>query len=248
MFSVAWNSFATLAVASFSPDPVVVGTTDAFAITGILNYDIIETDNTSSDPIIVQPCNGSSCPIKTRTPIAQTVQVLVPKKLPSPYSIGVAVRRLPDRIICYATNLAKVWPVFALIIVARATLTSENSTLLGDPMKAEGKTLGREIPVKISIFLTSAKDVKRSDPFVQQIPRQGRQFSGSSQLLQYDLNLHLLCVLVTSPAITQYLIRCPCPGFSSRTNRLFFAFLNIGGSVFYPQKDRVVVKDEHLKR
>ncbi|CAH1758211.1 7743_t:CDS:2 [Entrophospora sp. SA101] len=67
-------------------------------------------------------------------------------------------------------NLAKVWPVFALIIVARATLTSENSTLLGDPMKAEGKTLGREIPVKISIFLTSAKDVKRSDPFVQQIP------------------------------------------------------------------------------
>ncbi|CAJ0895391.1 15229_t:CDS:2, partial [Entrophospora sp. SA101] len=64
----------------------------------------------------------------------------------------------------------KVWPVFALIIVARATLTSENSTLLGDPMKAEGKTLGREIPVKISIFLTSAKDVKRSDPFVQQIP------------------------------------------------------------------------------
>ncbi|CAJ0764788.1 3402_t:CDS:2 [Entrophospora sp. SA101] len=145
-------------------------------------------------------------------------------------------------------NLAKVWPVFALIIVARATLTSENSTLLGDPMKAEGKTLGREIPVKISIFLTSAKDVKRSDPFVQQIPRQGRQFSGSSQLLQYDLNLHLLCVLVTSPAITQYLIRCPCPGFSSRTNRLFFAFLNIGGSVFYPQKDRVVVKDEHLKR
>ncbi|CAJ0842151.1 1146_t:CDS:2 [Entrophospora sp. SA101] len=46
MFSVAWNSFATLAVASFSPDPVVVGTTDAFAITGILNYDIIETDNT----------------------------------------------------------------------------------------------------------------------------------------------------------------------------------------------------------
>ncbi|CAG8592115.1 16695_t:CDS:2 [Funneliformis mosseae] len=100
---------------TINPDPVVLGQTETFTVSGTLGVDITsktqliifygnpENKKIVSDTYKGPVCTGKGCPIKASSPFTVTANFTTPSTLPDPYEIVVGIVILPSTLLACAS-------------------------------------------------------------------------------------------------------------------------------------------------